>query len=313
MSPTPNPHVVLGATGGAGRAVVQELSDRGLPVRAVSRTGGTGFPAGVESVAADCTDAAEARSACKNAAVIYHCVNLPYDQWADGLPTLADHCITAADHADAPLIVTDNLYMYGRTEGPMTEETPRRPVGPKGQLRAELENQFLKAHENGRARIALGRASDFYGPRANSATRELVFEMALEGRTAAWLGSLDAPHTMSYLPDVARGLVTLGIHEKAFGEVWHLPSNEPITGRRFIERVYEAAGEEPSMRAYGYWSLTLAGLFNSQIWEAREVLYQYQEPFVMDTSKFENAFGRNVTSYETAIRETLDWHRQRRD
>lgn len=305
-------HVVLGATGGAGRAVVNELADRGLPVRAVSRSGGSGFPEGTEIVAADCTDTDETRQACEGAAVIYNCLNVPYERWADVLPILTENSIAAASHADAPLIMTDNLYMYGPTEGPMTEATPRRPQGPKGKLRVEMEKMLLSAHKQGRARIAIGRASDFYGPHANSSTRELVFEAVLDGKTAAWLGSLDAPHTMSYLADFAHGLVTLGRHEEALGEIWHLPSNDPITGRRFIETVYEVLGETPKMRAYGYWSLTLAGLFNSQVREVKEVLYQFRDPFVMDASKFEDAFGGTVTPYETAIRETLEWHRARR-
>jgi len=309
---SPSPHVVLGATGGAGRAVVQELVDRDRPVRAVSRSGGTGFPDGVEVVSADCTDAEATRRACDDAAVIYNCLNVPYAQWSELLPVFTENTIAAAADAGAPLVVTDNLYMYGPTDAPMTEETPRRPSGPKGRLRAEMEDRLLDAHEAGRVRTALGRASDFYGPHANSSTRELVFEAALDGKTAAWLGALDAPHTMTYLPDFAHGLVTLGTHESAFGEVWHLPSNTPITGRDFIERVFDAVDRSPSMRAYGYWMLTLAGLFDRQIWEVREVLYQFRDPFVMDTSKFEAAFGRAVTSYETAIRETVDWHRAQR-
>ena len=312
MPTNQNLHVVLGATGGAGRAVVNELVDREYAVRAVSRSGGTGFPDGVETVAADCTDADAAREACEGAAVVYNCLNVPYERWATLLPTLTENSIAAAAHADAPLVMTDNLYMYGSPDGLMTEETPRTPEGPKGKLRVEMEEMLLDAHERGRTPVAIGRASDFYGPHANSSTRELVFEAALDGKTAAWLGSLDAPHTMTFLPDFARALVTLGTHEKAFGEIWHLPSNDPITGRRFIEMVYEQLGEEPSMRAYGYWSLTLAGLFDAQVWEVREVLYQFQEPFVMDTSKFEAAFEYAVTPYETAIHETLDWHREQR-
>lgn len=312
MPADPSPHVVLGATGGAGRAVVQELVDRNQPVRAVSRSGGRGFPENVEVVSADCTDAVAAREACADAAAIYHCMNVPYDQWTERLPVLTENSIAAAAHADAPLIVTDNLYMYGPTDGPMTEDTPRTPTGPKGHLRVELEEMLMNAHEAGRARVAIGRASDFYGAHANSSTRELVFEAALEDSTAAWLGSLDTPHTLSYLPDFAWGLVTLGTNEEALGDIWHLPSNDPITGRHFIEMVYHQAGRDPSMRAYGYWALTLAGLFDAQVWEAREVLYQFEEPFVMDTSKFENAFGRNVTAYDTAVRETLDWHRAQR-
>jgi len=312
MSSEPPRHVVLGATGGAGRAVVQELADRGAPVRAVSRSGGTGFPSGVEIVSADCTNRDEALRACENAAVVYDCINIPYAQWEDVLPALRENSIAAAAQAHAPLIVTDNLYMYGPTDAVLTEETPRRPAGPKGKIRAELEELLLDAHASGRVRVAIGRASDFYGASANSVTRDLVFEAALDGKTAAWLGALDSPHTMSYLPDFAWGLVTLGTHEDALGEIWHLPSNEPITGREFIEMVYEETEETPSMRAYGYWSLTFAGLFDSQIREAKEILYQFRDPFVMDTSKFEHAFGTNVTPYRTAIRETLAWHRKQR-
>lgn len=306
------PHVVLGATGGAGRAVVHELLDRGYSVRAVSRSGGS-FPADVTALQADCTNPEAARRACEDAAVVYDCLNVPYEQWAETLPTLTENSIAAAEAADAPLVMTDNLYMYGSSEMPMTEDTPREPVGPKGKLRMELETLLLNAHKKGRTPVAIGRASDFYGPHANSATRELVFEAALNGKTAAWLGSLDAPHTLTYLPDFAWGLVTLGTHQEAFGDVWHLPSNDPITGRRFIEMVYDEIGAPPSMRAYGYWSLTLAGLFDAQVREVKDVLYQFQDPFVMDTTKFEETFGENVTPYETAIPETVNWHRNQRD
>lgn len=309
MSSTLNPHVVLGATGGAGRAVVHELRTNDFPVRAVSRSGGA-FPDDVEVVSANCSDAADARRACDEAAVVYNCLNVPYEKWPDVLPKLTENSIAAAAHADAPLVMTDNLYMYGPSAMPMTEETPRTPAGKKGRVRVALEEMLMDAHASGRTPVAIGRASDFYGPHANSATRQLVFEAAVEGRTAAWLGSLDAAHTMTFLPDFARGLVTLGTNEEAYGEIWHLPSNAPVTGRRFIEMVSEAAEREASMRAYGYWSLTLAGLFDAQIREVREVLYQFRNRFVMDTTKFETAFGRAVTPYETAIPKTLDWHRQ---
>ena len=307
------PHVVLGATGGSGYAVVEELLDRGLPVRAVSRSPGEAFPESVEVHAADCTDRNETVAACADAAAVYQCIGVPYERWTELLPLIWDNAVEAAGEADAPLVVMDNLYAYGPTDEPMTEETPREPEGPKGAIRHELEKMLFRAHEYDQVRVAIGRASDFYGPRVNSSTGELVFDAAVDVRTAAWLGSLDAPHTMSYLPDVARGLVTLALNEEAYGEVWHLPANDPVTGRRFIEMVFEEVGGEPKMRAYGYWSLTFAGLFNAQIREVKEVLYQFRDPFVMDTTKFENEFGREVTPYEEAIAATVDWHRANAD
>src|SRR5919204_6578956 len=53
MSATSDLHVVLGATGGTGGAVVRELAHRGLRARAVSRRGDADVPSGVERVAAD--------------------------------------------------------------------------------------------------------------------------------------------------------------------------------------------------------------------------------------------------------------------
>jgi nucleoside-diphosphate-sugar epimerase len=195
--------------------------------------------------------------------------------------------------------------MYGLSSGPITEETPRRATGPKGQLRARLEEKFMAAHRSGRVGVAIGRGSDFYGPHANSAANQLVIQPALRGRTASWLGSLDVPHTLTYLADFARGVVTLGTNARAWGEVWHIPSGPPVTGRTFISEVYEELGMPPKMRRLNRAMVALAGLFNRQIREAHEVLYQFEQPFVMDTSKFEQAFGASVTPLREGIRQTL--------
>ena len=297
--------MVLGATGGAGRALVRELVHQGRPVRAVSRSARGPWPEAVEVTPADIMRAADVRRACRDAAVVYHAANVPYARWQQTLPAMADNVIAGASAADAVLVVVDNLYMYGPSRGPMTEETPRRASGAKGQLRVRLEEKFLAAHAEGRVGVAIGRGSDFYGPHANSAPDLLAIRPALRGRTASWLGSLDAPHTLSYLPDFARGLVTLGTQARAWGEVWHIPSGPPVTGRAFITEVFEALGQPPRMRRLGRGMMLLAGLFDRQIREAREVLYQFEQPFVMDTSKFERTFETTVTPLRDGIRQTL--------
>jgi nucleoside-diphosphate-sugar epimerase len=143
------------------------------------------------------------------------------------------------------------------------------------------------------------------GACGQSAANLLVIQPALRGRTASWLCSLDAPHTLSYLPDFARGLVTLGTNARAWGEVWHIPSGPPVTGRTFIAEVFKALGQPPRMRRLGRGKLMLAGLFNRQIREAREVLYQFEQPFVMDTSKFERTFGGSFTPLREGVRQTI--------
>jgi len=276
----------------------------GRRVRAVSRRASEPWPKGVESVTADILQADDVRNACRDAAVVYHAANVPYSHWQHVLPAMTESVIAGAS-ADAVLVVADNLYMYGPPSGPMTEVSPRRASGPKGQLRARLEEAFLAAHTSGRVGVAIGRGSDFYGPHANSAANMLVIQPALRGKTASWLGSLDEPHTLTYLPDFARGLVILGTNARAWGEVWHIPSGPPVTGRTFIAEVFEALGQPPRMRRLGRGMLTLAGLFNRQIREAREVLYQFEQPFVMDTSKFERTFGGSVTPLSEGVRQTI--------
>lgn len=299
-------HVVLGATGGAGSAVVRELAARGRRVRAVSRSG-RGVPlAGVEPVRADAFDAADLRQACRGAAVIYHCANLPYTEWATRLLPMADAIVAASADAGAKLVVMDNLYMYGRVSGPITEATPRLAQGKKGRVRIQLEHLFLDAHRAGRVRVTIGRASDFYGPQANSAPMFLVVTPALRGRRASWLGSLDASHTLNYLPDVARGLVTLGDREESVGGIWHLPADAPVTGRQFIEMVFQELGQRPRMGLIRRPLMLVLAPFSAMVRESLEVLYQFERPFVMDARKFEKAFGRQVTPHRQALRQTLE-------
>lgn len=299
-------HVVLGATGGAGSAVVRELAVRGRRARAVSRSGRGDAVPGVEHISADAAVPGSLRAACDGAAVVYHCINVPYEQWAARLLPIAEGVIAAAAAAGAKLVVADNLYLYGRVNGPMTEATPRNPQGPKGRLRVQLEQRLLDAHHSGTVRVAIGRASDFVGHQANSAPMVLVVKPALTGGKASWLGSLDAPHTLSYLPDVAWGLVTLAEREESLGEIWHLPAGEPLTGRQLIDMVFEELWQRPRMGLIRRPMMRLAALFSPMIRESLEVLYQFEYPFIMDADKFVRMFDSRVTPHRQAIRQTID-------
>lgn len=299
-------NVVLDASGGAGSAVVRELASRGRRVRAVSRSGRGAPLSGVERVRADVFDAAGLREVCRGAAVIYHCANLPYTKWATRLLPMADAIVSASADAGAKLVAMDNLYMYGRVRAPITETTPRNAHGKKGRVRYQLECLLLDAHRSGRVRVTIGRASDFYGPQANSAPMFLAVTPALRGRRASWLGSLDAPHTLNYLPDVARGLVTLGDREESLGEIWHLPADAALTGRQFIEMVFHELGQRPRMGLIRRPLMVLVALFSPMVREGLEVLYQFERPFVVDAGKFEKAFGRRVTPHREALRQTLE-------
>ena len=213
--------------------------------------------------------------------------------------------------AGAKLVFADNLYVYGPPEGPMTEETPQRAQGKKGRIRIEMAADVLQAHRDGKLRCTIGRSSDYYGPRGTRTTAgDNLMKPALRGKRARWLGSLDQPHTLNYLEDMGRALVTLGERQEADGQVWHLPAAEPLTGRQFLTLVYEAAGLAPKVGVARRPMVRLVGVFNPLVRELNETLYQFERPFVSDASKFQGAFGPfEPTSHRGAVRRTVEWIR----
>jgi nucleoside-diphosphate-sugar epimerase len=307
-------HVVVGASGGTGAAIVRELARRGHRVRAVNRAGNADAPAGVERLAADVATAEGAKAACAGAAVVYHCAQPPYTRWPQEFPPLTDAVAAGAADAGAKLVLADNLYAYGPHQGLLTEDLPTAATGRKGRVRALMAERLLVAHRQGRLRVAIGRSSDYYGPGGLlSVAGERVFRSALAGRTVRWLGPLDQPHTLSYLEDMAAGLVLLGERDEADGQVWHLPAAEPLTGRQFLELVVAATGGRSRIATNSALTIRLAGMFVPFLRELGETLPNFQAPYVLDWSKFQRAFGPSApTPHGEGVARTVAWFRNYR-
>jgi nucleoside-diphosphate-sugar epimerase len=303
-------HVVLG-TGPLGLAVARHLTARGDRVRVVNRGGRADLPDGVEVLAANVAEAGDARRACDGATVVYHCANPPYARWPELHPPLMRAIIEGASSAGAKLVFGDNLYAYGPVDAPLTEDLPYRARGPNGRTRTRIAADLMAAHENGRVRAAIGRGSDFYGPHAHQSTvGDRVFARAVADKPAQVLGDPDAPHTVTYLEDFAHALVTLGEREEALGQVWHVPNAETVTTRQFVEMVFAELGRPPRLRAAPRWGLVLAGLFNPTVRAVREQLYQSERPWLVDSARFEQTFGRRATLLHEAISATVVWFRE---
>jgi nucleoside-diphosphate-sugar epimerase len=302
-------HVVFGASGGAGGAIVRELVARGKRVRAVTRSGGGDLSPVVESVRADAADRVGARRACAGATVVYHAVNVPYPAWEETLPPVMDALIEAAEAAGATLVYVDNVYAYGPVDQPMTEDLPPAATTRKGRLRARLAETLLAAHRAGTVRAVIGRGSDYFGPDVRqSAAGERLFPAVLSGGMAMWAGSLDQPHSLTFIDDFARVLVTLGEHEEALGQIWHAPPAEALTGRQFIELAFAVAGKPPKLGTISPLMIRLVGLVNPTVRELGELVYEFEAPFILDGSKYLRAFGGAPTPQREAIRATLDWY-----
>lgn len=305
-------HVVLG-TGPVGLATMEALLKRGKSVRLVNRSGQADVPEGVEVFGGDLINQPETAIAfCKGASVIYGCLNAPYTKWPELFPPLQAATVEAASATRAKLVVLENVYMYGpHAEAPMTENSPYAAATRKGRVRAEMSRALMEAHERGKVSVAIGRASDYFGPRGMvSGMGDRVFIPALEGKAAQIIGNPDLLHTYTYLPDIGEGLAILGENDGAFGQVWHLPSAETITTRQFIERIYEAAGHPPRIQVAPKAILKIMGLFNAELREVIEMLYQFENPHIVDHTKFEKAFGNHATPLNEAIQTTVKWFRQ---
>jgi nucleoside-diphosphate-sugar epimerase len=302
-------HVVFG-TGQVGSHVVAQLVARGIEVTAVSRNG---MPQqGATAVAGDARDAGFTTAVCAGADVVYACLNVPdYRRWPEDFPPLQRGVLAGAAAAGARLVVLENLYAYGTPGGrDLVETMAANPTSAKAATRAAMTDELLDAHRAGRAQVTIGRASDYFGPGATkSALGEGVFARALEGRRAQLMGRPDQLHSYSYTPDVAAGLITLGTHDTALGQIWHLPVRETRTTRQVVETVYRLAGTRPRLLAARATTLRLLGVVHPTMREYLHTLYQFDERWVVDDSKFRSTFGVRATNLDDALATTLDWFR----
>ena len=305
-----NLHVVLGASGGAGLAITKELVARGLPVRAVNRSGSVDF-AGVEPFAADVDDPAEAARAVAGAAIVYMAAQPPYHRWPDRFPGMLATVVDAAAEVGARFVMVDNLYMYGPGAGSMSETTPHRATEAKGVVRREMADALLEADRSGRLPVLIGRLSDYFGPRGdNSTIAALAFAPLAKGRGIRWPFQGEVLHSVAYLPDVARALVDLATTDDAYGRVWVLPHASAITGMEFLALVNDRLDEPVKASVLTLGMFRLAAPFHKPSRELLAIRYQFEEPFVVDDTSFRAAMPDfMVTPLESAVAETVAWYR----
>ncbi len=302
-------------TGQVGSALTARLSSLGLGVRAVSRQRPSTLMDGVDWRVADVTDPEAAIDAAKGASVVYQCLNAPYTEWPKRFPPLQRGVLGAAQRNDALLVTLENVYAYGPTHGtPMTEDLPLAATTVKGRARAAMTRELLSAADVGRVQIAIGRASDFFGAGVTETTLgERVFANAVAGKRADFLGNPNLPHTYSYVPDIAVGLATLGTDARAAGQVWHLPGPQTVTTRALLDLAAGEVGHPVAVRSVPKVLMRALGLFNPMMRELVEMTYEFDEPFVLDTTKFESTFGTVGTSLSTAVTETVSWYQAQKD
>jgi nucleoside-diphosphate-sugar epimerase len=298
-------HVIVGA-GPVGSATARLLAGQGEQVRLLTRSGSGPEHAGIERVAADAADSDVLARHTEGAIALYSCAGPAYHRWPTDWPPLGAASVRAAEATGAVLVTTGNLYGYGKVDGPMTERLPLKPNSVKGEVRAKLWADALAAHESGRIRTAEVRGSDYLGAGTLSSFSAMVLPKVIAGKRGSLPADLDAPHSWTYVGDVARTLVAVAADETAWGRAWHAPTAPPLSVRELATRAAELA-EAPTAKVgtMPAFALRLAGFFNPAAREMLEVQYQLQAPFVLDSSAATAAFGIAPTSTDDALRETI--------
>jgi nucleoside-diphosphate-sugar epimerase len=246
----------------------------------------------------------------RGAAVVYQCAQPLYFEWAEKFPAMQAAILAAVAQNGARLVVGDNLYMYGDTAGqPIREDLPYQAHTKKGRVRAEMAQAVMAAHSGGKLRAAIGRASNFFGPDDHAVT-DLAIRPALLGKTINLVGKMDQPHTFSYIADFGKLLATLGTHDEAFGQIWFTPSPAPVTQTEFVKLLENEIGQPVKVLVGGPLMMRFLGLFNPMIRETVEMMYEYTQPFILDSRKAEKAFGLTATPLPQAIKETVAWLRE---
>jgi nucleoside-diphosphate-sugar epimerase len=304
-------HTILGANGTIATELVPVLKSAGEKIRLVSRNPKP--VEGTDSFTADLLNREQVFQAVQGSEIVYLLVGLVYDLkvWRASWPVIMQNTIDACKAAGAKLVFFDNVYMYGRVKGKMTESTPFNPCTGKGKVREELDNKLINEINSGGLKVIIAKSADFYGPRATQTSGPgiLVFDRLKKGKTAQSFVSKNQPHSFTYTPDAAKALYLLAVTDAAYGQTWHLPTaSPPLTSEEFIGIAAKYMKGSNKVQTLPVWLIKTIGLFVPIMRELGEMLYQNEYPYEFDSSKFEKAFRFKPTSYEAGIKETAAWY-----
>ena len=193
----------------------------------------------------------------------------------------------------------------------VSETHQREPQTRKGQFRKEQEDAVIEAHRMGRLQGMVVRLPDFYGPHADLSLANPIFRAAIDGKTANWLGPVNAKHEFVFVPDTGPTIADLAACAECYGEAWNIAGAGEINAMDFITRVYRTAGRSPKYRSVGRGLLKIMGWFNPLYRELLEMLYLTETPVLLDDAKLRAKFSAvRKTSYDDGIRQTIEWMRR---
>ncbi|WP_082420528.1 NAD-dependent epimerase/dehydratase family protein [Paenibacillus sp. A3] len=307
--------IVVGATGGTGASVTEELVRRGIRTVAFGRSRGKleqlkanlGNPHHLTIAVGDAFRPNDIVTASEGADVLFHCANVPYHEMVSKLIPLGESVMEAANRLSLKVVVIDGIYPYGRRQmDRATEDHPKQPHTRKGKIRLAYE-QMLFEDRWSRAKVMIVRLPDYYGPTANEASYlGSTLEAIAAGKMAFFIGNMRVPREYVYLPDAAFMIAELAARDEAYGENWHIPGAGLISGRDIVRIARQASGSSKPVIPLGRGGLSLLGMAVPVMKEVVEMLYLTEEPLVLSGDKYKRLIGpARATSFEEGIMNTV--------
>ncbi|MEI6949853.1 NAD-dependent epimerase/dehydratase family protein [Paraflavisolibacter sp. H34] len=306
---------ILGANGQIAEALVRELhrnytTDIRLVSRNPKRINDTDqlFPANL-------MDAKATDKAVEGSAIAYLTVGLPMDaqMWTDQFPVMMKNVMEACKKHQCKLVFFDNTYMYAKTSEPQTEESPFVPSGQKSAVRAHIAAMLLDEMNHKIIEAVICRAPEFYGPgKTQSITNSLIFENIRQGKKLKVPIKDNTLRTLIWTPDASRAMALIGNTPDAYQQTWHLPCDDNrLTYKQLIGLASEIYRKKFSFSVVKGWMFQLAGLFNNQAKELRELLPRYKYDNIFISDKFKRRFPDfKLTSYQEGITAIMNEQKQ---
>ncbi|QOS78064.1 SDR family NAD(P)-dependent oxidoreductase [Paenibacillus sp. JNUCC31] len=307
--------IVIGATGGTGAAITEELVKKGIPTIAFGRSRQKllqlaeelGLPDHLQIAVGNAFQPEDIVAAAQEVDMMFHCANVPYHEMESRLIPLGESVMQAAEQLGLKIVVIDGIYPYGRAQmKEVTEEHPKQPHTRKGKTRLAYE-QMLFANKWTKAQVMIVRLPDYYGPTANQASYlGSTLEAIAKGKMAFFIGNMKTPREYIYLPDAAVMVVKLAGKDHAYGQNWNIPGSGTISGKELVRIAQKAAGTSKPVMALGRIGLSLIGLGEPVMREIVEMLYLTRDPLVLSKTKYERSIGPiEATSFEDGITRTI--------
>ncbi|SFC84984.1 Nucleoside-diphosphate-sugar epimerase [Nocardioides terrae] len=298
-------HIVIGA-GPVGATVALQLAEQGRAVRLLTRSGSGPEHPLIQRRRADASDSAALAEQFVGASAVFDCMHASAyraDVWRAALPPAERAVLEAAGRVGAVAVFPESLYAFGHVDAPMTEVTPRRATTGKPAVRVGL----LAAREASSTPTVSVAASDFYGPLARTAhAGDRMISAVLEGRTLHVVGSPDAPHSWTFVPDLAAAMIAAADDQTQWNSFLMAPTAPPRTQREMVAAYAEAAGvRAPKVVGTPGWALRAVGLVHRDTREIAEMSYQFTAPFVVDSSATEQRLGLAPTPLEKGVAQTI--------